>query len=424
MPPQPALPAAWLHAQAPAAASASWRALLDDGHARLEDQALTAARAPALAALRARRSELEVRGVELDNGLRPTTSVTLSASRALDTPGALTLRGAGSSLSLAWQADLLGRNGHQLEAARLSAQAARLDEHEARLAVRRQLAERWWRLALLERQAPLLAEQRRLQQELLALQRARWQQGKLLPVDVEREAVALAQLESRVAQAADERHNALLQLALLLDSSELPTADGARLPAAATPPDWQLAPPAQALAARADVQRARLSLGAALHREAVAQLASYPTLAVNLGLGTSGARWQDWLKSPVATLAANLALPFLDAPRLALGREQARGDVQIAALVLRDTLHRALVEIERLVSERERLLREAAAQRAQLHEALALERVSRARFEAGSVARSAWLSARVAVLAAEQQVDSHLLRLWLNHAALHEALAV
>jgi len=116
-------------------------------------------------------------------------------------------------------------------------------------------------------------------------------------------------------------------------------------------------------------------------------------------------------------------VPLVDWRRLDLQRGQSVNDVESAALSLRDTVHKALVEVEQLAAERRELRQQALANAARLGEAQQTEKLAALRYEVGVIARADWLQARNARLAAEQEAIQLRLRQWLNQAALQKALA-
>jgi outer membrane protein TolC len=116
-------------------------------------------------------------------------------------------------------------------------------------------------------------------------------------------------------------------------------------------------------------------------------------------------------------------VPLVDWQRLDLQRESARTELEVAALQLRDSVQRALAEVERLLTERRRLEQAWLAQQARLQEARQAEQQAQARVQAGALAPADALQARGARLAAEQDAIGLRLQQWLNHAALHRALA-
>ncbi|MFN3304490.1 MAG: TolC family protein, partial [Roseateles sp.] len=188
------------------------------------------------------------------------------------------------------------------------------------------------------------------------------------------------------------------------------------------PPRWRLAEPAEVLARRPDVQRDRLGVDIALARLRVSEAERYPRLSFSAGIGTGGAESRDWLSQPLASLGANLVVPLIDWQRLALQRDSARTELDTAALTLRDTLHKALADIETQRIEAERARQQLAANASRLREAVENERVATVRYEAGAIARADWLQVRNARLDAEQTRIQLRAQQWLRQAGLFKAL--
>jgi outer membrane protein TolC len=174
---------------------------------------------------------------------------------------------------------------------------------------------------------------------------------------------------------------------------------------------------------RPDVQRARALVDAALARLQGAEAERYPRLSFSASLGSGGERASDWLANPLATLAANLAVPLIDWRRLDLQRDAARTELELAALALREVVALALVEVETALLEGERLRQQLDANATRLREAQETERLAALRLEAGAIARADFLQARNARLEAEQGRLQLRLRAWLNRAQLTRAVA-
>jgi outer membrane protein TolC len=415
------LPAQWQLFEPGQAVTPDWAGLLDPQLAALQGQALAANRDLAQAVKRWQRAELLVQGAALDRQPTPSLSASVGRDRRLDSVGR-TGRSHSLSAGLGFEVDLWRRLAEGQNAQAAQAEAQRTDIEAARLLIRSQVAERYWALAALALEAPLLQEQVQGAEQVLALTRLRVREGKLLPIEIDKAAATLQGLHSRIALAERERSQQRLALGLLLDQTEPTLPAQAQLPAG-LPQAWQPPPPDQALARRPDVQRARLQVDAALASQRGAEAARYPRLSFSLGLATGGADAGDWLRHPLASLSANLLVPLIDWRRLDLQRQQALSEVESSALALRDTLHKALVEIEGLAAERRELQAQGAANAARLQEALKAEKLAALRFEVGSIARADWLQIRNARLAAEQEAIQLRLRHWIHQAALHKALA-
>lgn len=420
-PAEPAdLPAQW---SAPSAEAApGWSGPLDPALAALQAQALQANRDIRLAMLRWGTAQQQVRLGEIARLPQPSLGMNVSSSVLLDSPLPTWRTQHSASASLAYEIDLWGRLAAGVAASQAQAEATRRDIEVARLLIRSQVAEAWWQLGANRMQRALVAPQREAAVAVLEATRARVREGRLAPIEIDRAASTVQQQDLRLAQLTADDAQALQTLSLLLDQPTLRLAAEPALPAGA-PPMPPLADPARVLERRPDVQRARLAVDAALARLQVSQAARYPGLSFSTGISTGGSAALDWLRNPMASLAGNLVIPLVDWQRLEVQRETARTELEVAALQLRDTVHRALAEVERLLTERRRLEQAWISQQARLQEARQAEQQALARVQAGALAPADAQQARGARLAAEQDALGLRLQQWLNHAALHRALA-
>lgn len=422
-PPEPVdLPARWSEHNALVAPDQPWSGQLDPQLAALQAQALEANRDVRLAVLRWRAAQQQLRLGELARAPQPSLGLSASTSLAVDSPLPEWRSQVGATASLAYEADLWGRIAAGVAASRAQAEAAQRDIEVARLLIRSQVAEAWWQLGSNRLQRGLVAPQREAAQAVLEAARVRVREGRLAPIEVDRAASTLQQLELRLAQLAADDAQALQALALLLDRPVLRLSGEPVLPEG-VPPLPALADPARVLERRPDVQRARLAVDAALARLRVSEGSRYPGLSFSAGVSTGGSAAADWLRNPVASLASSLVVPLVDWQRLDIQRETARTELEVAALQLRDTVHRSLVEVERLLVERRRLEQAWQAQQARLREAAQADRQAQARVQAGALAPADAQQARGARLAAEQDALGLRLQQWLNHAGLMRAVA-
>lgn len=429
-----ALPAAW--AERPGDATPDWAGLLAPQLAALQARALAANRDIALAAQRWKQAQLLVE----QSALRwsPSAGLSANASRPVQTQsstrnvdiGGVTVpvttatgwsRSYGASVGVSYELDLWDRLAQGTAAQRAQAEAARTDIAAARLSIRSQVAEAYWTLAAVQAQRPLAEAQLALTRETLELTRQRVREGKLLPIELDKIAVNLQAAESRLADLAADAQLQRHILALLLDEPLPGPQPQAALPAGA-PPGWRLAPPAEVLAQRPDVQRARLGVDAALAKLRVSEAERYPRLSFSAGLSTGGTTASDWLAQPLASFAANLVVPMIDWQRLALQRDGARTELDTAALTLRDTLQKALADIEGQRIEAERAAQQWQANAGRLREATENERLAQLRYEVGAVARADWLQTRSALLDAQQAEIRLRLTQWVRQSSLFKSL--
>jgi outer membrane protein TolC len=419
----PTVPVAWSTALPDQAPMAS---IADPQLAELQTRALEANRDLRLMAMRLRDAIAQGRV----DSQRLSASVSVSAGRS----DSRYLSGGSDSLGLArshgfsamasYEGDLWGRLALSDRLRDQQTESMQTDLRAARALLLGQVASRYWQLGSLASQRPLLDEVLSQAQEALAITRLRVREGKLLPIEVDRAAASLQTAQNRRADLDNELLQQRQQLALLLDEPppgpERPTAT---LPTQAPQP-LLIGTPAAALEQRVDVGRARLSVDAALVRLRLSETQRYPTLQLSAGVGTGDSDWKNWLDKPLGTLAASLVVPLVDWPRLALQRDLARSELEQSALGLRDTVYKALVDIEGRLIETKRLQQQRDSTQVRLDEARQAEQIAALKLELGLINRLDWLQARNARLSNEQDLQQLLLRQWQAHAELCAALGL
>jgi len=330
-------------------------------------------------------------------------------------------RSYGASVSLGYELDLWDRLSNARAAQAAQTEVARSDVEAARRLIRNRVAESYWTLAASAQQLPLAQAQLAVNQEVLQLVTLRVREGKLLPIEIDKAASALQQSQVRLADLAADARIQRHTLALLLDQP-LPGPDisAPRLPVQALSA-WAPGDPAQVLDRRPDVQRARLNVDAALARARATDAERYPRLSFSASVSTGSAQAADWFKDPLVSLASNLVVPLIDWRRLDLQRDNARTDLELAALSLRDSVAKAVVDVETRLIDGERLNQQLAANARRVDEAAQAEALAALRLEVGTIARADWLQAQSARLEAEQSRIQLLLRAWLNRAELVRA---
>lgn len=445
-PAEPATPQSWQSSPKAAVAAAAsfpqWKELQDSGLLALQAQVLQVNLDLQVAALRLQSSATALGLNELR--LKPSLSASYGGSKPLRSSGPGTVNVGGQQIpvprndswsdsysvnaSVSWEFDLWGRIAEQQQGQRAQHETLRADQKAARLALMSRTAELWWGLGAHAEQLPLVQAQVNHAEEALPLVRARVQEGKLLPVELDRASRRLLDARNRLADVQAERQQKLQELGLLL--AEPDTKQVSEKVAQARLPQWQeqtwsqrlQASPAQVLERRPDVQRARLQVDAALAAVKGAQAARYPSLNISGGLSSNGQTFAKLLDQPLGSLSSSLFVPLIDWRRLELDEARNRTELELAALQLRDAFNKALNDVELRWVEADRLLRQRDAQEAALKEAQANEALARLRFEVGALSRADWLQTRDALLLAQQQVVQLRLNSWLNQSAFVKAI--
>ncbi|WP_011297981.1 efflux transporter outer membrane subunit [Cupriavidus necator] len=256
------------------------------------------------------------------------------------------LLGVGAS----WEPDLFGRIGSTVDAAEARAQASAEDVAAVRLGLQAELADDYFGVRSLDREAALLQQTIEAYTSVVELVTNRYRGGIATEGDV---AQARAQLESTRAQLSDLRLNRTqLEHALATLVGE-PASRFSLAPADGTAHPEQLPPfpaalPSQLLERRPDVAAAERRVAAANAQIGVARAAFFPSLMLTLGGGLESSSLASWLTAPSRFWAIGPALAgtLLDGGRRRAGEDSARAQFDASAADYRSTVLRAVQEVE------------------------------------------------------------------------------
>jgi len=330
------------------AAERWWVALGDTTLDRLIDEALGGS--PGIGMAYARLAQAEAAARRERSGLFPSLSLQGSASRTEQSDNSptrrdLTMLSAGAAA--AYEVDLWGRLGSLSEAAALDREASREDLKTAGITLSAQVASTWYQLVEQRAQMQVLNRQLEVNGQTLELVTLRFRRGQVGATDVLRQQQLAESTRGEMALAQARR--SLLEHALAVLLGRPPgesVAPGSGVRFAPLPPPPQTGLPADLVRRRPDIARAYLALRAADERAAAAVAARFPRLSLSGQVSTSGEGAGDLFQNWLANLAANLALPVLDAG-------QRRADAERSKAVATERLHayeqvvlRAMAEVE------------------------------------------------------------------------------
>lgn len=425
--PPASLPAAW---QEPAVSTAEHLAANDRWWERFDDPALTAlieealARNNALAsaAVRVRRAQLSAGLVEQQQKPVVTGSLGASASRRLDDNAMRSSRSFSADLSVSYEADLWGRLGHITDTARWEAEATEQDRQAVANALVATTAQTYWQLAFLNQRIESAEESLAFARRTLELVRVQREAGSASGLELAEAEQSLAAQQAARASLEQQRAATRHALALLLDrppQAEVP--DPQRLPRQALP-EVAAGLPAELLARRPDLRAAEARLRGGQAAIDAGEAGLYPALGLTAGVGTASDELVKLLSNPVGSLAAAVALPFLQWEERRLDIRISEADYEAAAIDFRQTLYDALGEVEDALSARQQLaLREQRLQEA-LDAAVRAERLYEVRWRAGAEPLRVLLEAQESRRQAELALDANRLDALSTHAALVLAL--
>lgn len=391
-PPAPELPAQWagpVARQASATPDGWWRRFGDPMLDRLIDDALRTNNDLAAAAIRVYRAQLQA-GLA-DTNLTPnvTLGATGHASRTLDTHQ--TRRTSGVTATLGYELDLWGKLAAQRDAARWELEATQADRDAARLALIGTTAALYWQLAYLNQQIAFGDANIAYAERTLKLVQSRHAAGATSGLDLaqaERNLAALRADQTQLIQQRTENRNAL---AILFGRPpQRQAAERDALPD--TPlPEVAAGVPAELLGRRPDLRAAEFRLRESLANVDVTRTSFYPTFTLTGSVGTASTSLERVLQNPVATLGLGLALPFIQWNTMQLQIKVSQSQYEEAVVNFRQSLYRALGEVENALAARVQLDAEADERGRALALARRAETLAKARFAAGATGVQPWL---------------------------------
>jgi len=334
-------------------------------------------------------------------------SLSGSASRSRDLDENTSSRSYRLSAGLNYEVDLWGRVSDQYDSALLEVTAREDDRLTTMLSLVATTAQLYWQGGYLREILALDAQTIDYAEQSLAKAEAQFAAGAVSKIELlsNRQDVLTARniLTGHQNNWRQNRH----ALALLLDQEPQNDVAQTRSIAALALPGIAAGIPADVLSRRPDLRAAERRLRQSFIAMEITRKSVYPTLNLTGSLGFSSTRLRDLLDNPLATLAADLALPLIDWNSSRLTIEQAQTDYELQAISFRQTLLTALQEVEDALSVRRQCLE----QEQRLKQALRLAQDSAAlyeqRYRCGEIAEQTWLDSQ------EQQRSAY--RSWLEN---------
>lgn len=290
--------------------------------------------------------------------LYPTIGLNADMTRA-DTPtvlpGTAAITGANGAyteystgLGLSWEIDLWGGIRRSVESAQASAQASAAELAGAKLSAQTALASTYFQVRVLDVQADLLDRTAAAYAKSLRLTKNLQRSGLSDKGDV---AVAQTQLESARAQRLDiEWRRAQLQNAIAVLLGKPPSAFTlpVKVDLSVRPPSIPVGLPSALLERRPDIAAAERRTAAANAQIGVATAAWFPELTISANAGYQSRQFAQWFAAPAQfwALGPALAMALFDGGRRQAQIEQAEAGFKAQAANYRQTVLRALQEVE------------------------------------------------------------------------------
>jgi len=402
------LPETWSQAPKPQAAEAAseasinwWKSFKDPQLDALMESALQRNRDLVRNALRLQQAVLKSGQAELDRGPRPSASLSSSLQGPLTSSQGSTstqvngltvpvgnnmgvTKSLGLSSSLSQEIDLWGRLAQSAAVAYQNQAIAQADLDAARWLLTAKVAEQYWTLAATDAKMVLAKQATKDAQINLEVIQLRLANGKIRPAEVDRSTLALEQAQQKEVALALQRSNTVQTLALLLDDApQNLSVPQPRLPSS-LPTEPQAWPAAAVVDRLPAVRRSRLALDVAARNLNIAESNRYPQFSLSATASASGDSLSNVLSNPLGSLGLNLSLPMVDWKRLRINRDVSQVDLDIAAVDFRETLYKALSEVDQQYNQRRQWVADSQSlqlKSAQAEQALA---VAQLRYEVGA----------------------------------------
>ncbi|WP_174764195.1 efflux transporter outer membrane subunit [Andreprevotia sp. IGB-42] len=338
-----------------------WQVFGDAALNQLEDAALAANQNLKLATARLAQARANARAVDANlwptvdlsgRGARQQTSANRPASTNDGKATSTTQNDFIIGATVAYEVDLFGRINREVESAAASSQQAEADFENVRLLLTAEVASNWFALRALDTELDVLKQSLTFQSRAVDLLAARHEKGAASGLDV--------------AQQEAQRDNTRTQIDLitrqrLLLANSLATLTGQPAPAFQLPasplalgtagsalPAIPLGQPASLLERRPDIAAAERGVAVANALIGVADAARFPSLKLNAGGGWDSRELSSLISAPSVfwALGAGLAYSVIDGGRNAARLDAARANHEAATAAYRQSVLRALQEVE------------------------------------------------------------------------------
>lgn len=387
-------------------------------------QALERARAHntdiAVAALNLQKALLLADSATAD--MLPSLSANASGSVSKNLDGGASGKKFTSAADITFQADLFGKLRQSRNMRVLLAQASAAGRHNIELGIISQTASLYWQIAALNHRIGLAEKNIAQSQEILNLLQERYAAGATAYMEVLQAGQSLREQKNQLDTLTEQKSRLISAFNILLGNPPQNSVAAAETLEEIALPALPENLPAAVLDNRPDIRAARLNLMAQGMNVDIAVRQFFPVLNLNAGVSAGGVKISQITQDPAGALSLNLLLPFLNIPDNILNLKTAQTDYRLYLAQYRQTLYRALGEVEDALAEQIRL----EAQSGRLHENLAaagqLEKIRAVRYRSGADSLQDWLNAQTATRNAEAAVIENRLARYQNFLTRYTAL--
>jgi NodT family efflux transporter outer membrane factor (OMF) lipoprotein len=397
-----------------------WKNFNDPLLDELIDRALRTNNDLAAATIRVRRALLQSKLTDIN--LTPSVSVS-----AEGTVGRNLNYGTGSASysvigTLSYELDLWGRLASLREAGRWEAEATEADRQNTALSLIGTTASSYWRVAYLSRRIALSEASIVYSEKTLDLVMAKYRAGAVSALDPAQARQNVASQKAELTQLIRQRAEARNALAILFDQApEYKVPERTQLPEGPLP-TVEDGLPAELLSRRPDLRAAELRLRESLANFNATKASFYPTFTLTGSLGSSSISLLNVMQNPIASLGVGLTLPFIQWNTTKLTIKVSQTEYEEAVVNFRQTLYRALGDVENALSAHAQYQAESAYLEQALASAREAERLAEIRYRTGATGLQTWLDVQETRRTAEATLAENRLNRFNNLMTLYQAL--
>ena len=330
-----------------------------------------------------------------DAELIPDLSASLSSGINKPLKTGVSRRSSDSSLKVSYELDLFGRLAADSKAAAYDLESKTYDARAARLSVSASVANVYWQIVYYKDAIRLSESNLKDSEETFAIMKSRYENGSISELELLQAKTDLIEVQTTLAEQRNNFKNSISAMNMLLNkvpTAEVVTTDtleGLKVP------EVRAGLGSDLLSIRPDVASAEAKVKSALASKDAARLDMYPRFSLTAGLSAgSSSELVQFFENPVASILANLALPFINYYKNSLQIDLAELSRDSAEMNFVTTYYKALGEVYQSLNDIEN-------DRVLLHnniEKLKLtgrtEELYRQRYEVGAVSLKDYLEAR------------------------------
>lgn len=399
-----------------------WQRFEDDQLNQLIDEVLQRNNDLAAAALQLRKARLQAELAESDR--LPSLAVQGGGQLSRSLGSASTeSRSFNTSGTISYELDLWNKLGSTADAARWEAAATEQDRQSTALSLIATTAALYWQIGYINQRIGLSQASIGYASQTLDLVRVQKAAGAATGLEILEAQRNLANQEASHTQLVQQQTETRNALAILLNGppqtlpiQELTDLQRVQLPAI------DAGMPAELLSRRPDLRAAEARLRSTLAQTDATRAGYYPSINLSGAYGGSSEQLSRLLSNPIATLGANLALPFIEWRDMQRTTKISETDYEKAIIEFRQNLYAALSEVENALSARKQYRLQAEKLVTTLQAARQTEAIYRLRFQSGGANLQTWLDAQENRRQAEINLAENRYNQLQNHITLIKAL--